>query len=568
MRLHPQAELKNMNTTSPANNRILCVDDDVAILRLYQAILVRGHRILQGDIKNGTLGRKIRHETQMHNQSETEFYKITLAQSGEHAIKLALAEMDKGRRFAAGFFDMVIPGGMDGLETIQRILEIDPDIQCAVVTGHADYGIKQISKVFQSKDQWVFLNKPLENDEVLQIANHLVSMWTLKKENRQFIAQLEKEVEKRTLKYKETSHRLVFISQFSKNMGTTFELSELLNKILEELRIIVDANIGSLLLLEQDHTMTVKAAVGPDKEKILGLKNDIYQDRVSNYVIRTKKPVLVDTLWKDGRFFNSLDQMRPDYDSNMCVPLLVKDKAIGVINFGAVKGHKVFSKEDLDFVNTIAGQVAVAIENARLYIEVSTSYEELRHSYLLTIKALTKAIDVKDHYTYGHSERVARYSLAIAEKLNFSQDMLDNLHRACILHDVGKIGIPESILNKPTKLTDEEMDEIKKHSAKGAEIIRDIPFLENIAAIIYHHHERFDGKGYPGGIAGAAIPLGSRIMAVADTYDAMTSDRPYRKGLDKKIAFDEISNCAGSQFDPEIVHAFIHAFEEGKISSL
>ncbi len=557
-----------MNTNFLANNRILCVDDDIALLKLYQTILGKKHPSSGGDVKKGSLKRNARHTTEtypLRDQIENEYYEISVAQSGEEAIELVLEERDKDRQFAVGLFDMKMPGGMDGLETIQRVLEIDPDLHCAVVTGHSDHGVSEINKAFSSKDQWILLNKPFGNDELLQIAQHLVSMWKLKRENQQFITSLEQEVEKRTLKYKEIAHRLILINQLSKEMRTTFDLPELLNKMLEELKLIVGADIGSLLLIEEsDHTI-VKAAVGPNKEKILGIKNDIYQDRISNYVIKTKKPLLVDDLWKDGRFLNAENQQRPNYDSNMSVPLLVKDEVLGAINFGAAKEHKLFNKEDLDFVNTIAGQIAVAIENARLYTELSASYDQLSHSYILTIKALTKAIDVKDHYTFGHSERVTKYSLTIAEKLNFSQDELHKLRRACVLHDVGKIGIPETILNKPRGLTNEEFAEIKKHPAKGAEIIRDIPFLEDITKVIYHHHERFEGNGYPDGIAGEAIPLGARIMAVADTYDAMTSNRPYRKGLDKVVAFDEIKNCSGSQFDPYVVSAFIEVFQEGRL---
>jgi putative nucleotidyltransferase with HDIG domain len=558
---------RNMNTNFLVNNRILCVDDDAALLKLYQTILGKKHSSSGGDVKEGSLKRNTQQTTGIYplrDQIENGYYEISVAQSGEEAIELVMKERDKGRQFAVGLFDMKMPGGMDGLETIQRILEIDPVLHCAVVTGHSDHCVSEINKALLSKDQWILLKKPFENDELLQIAHHLMSMWKLKRENQQFINDLEREVESRTLKYKEIAHRLILINQLSKKMRTTFDLSELLNRMLEELKLVVGADIGSLLLLEEaDHTI-VKAAVGPNKEKVVGLKNDIDQNRISNYVIKTKKPVLVADLWQDRRFLDAADQQRPNCDSNMSVPLLVKDKVIGAINFGAAKEHKVFSKEDLDFVNTIACQIAVAIENARLYTELSVSYDQLSNSYMLTIKALTKAIDVKDHYTFGHSERVTNYSLTIAEKLNFSQDELHKLRRACVLHDVGKIGISETILNKPGGLTNEEFAAIKKHPAKGAEIIEGIPFLEDIIRVVYHHHERFDGKGYPDGVAGETIPLGARIMAVADTYDAMTSNRPYRKRLDKRVAFDEIRNCAGSQFDPDVVSAFIEAFQEGR----
>jgi putative nucleotidyltransferase with HDIG domain len=548
-----------VNMTIHYNNSILCVDDEPDILERYQDILGQKDPSPHDRAREGLARRRLRHGKPIDasgHDSVTTSYDITLAQSGEEAVALVRGAKESGQRFAAGFFDMKMPSGLDGYETIKKVLEIDSGLHCAIVTAYTDRGIGELNNLFTSQDQWLYLNKPFGNDELTQIAHHLVATYHLKKVNSEFTEHLENEVKKRTLKYKEIADRLILVNQFSREISTAFDIGTLLGRILEELRLIIDAQIGSLLLVEED-CLVVKAASGPNKEEVLGLKNDIFQSSVSSHVLKTKVPLLIGDLQADGRFFQKTDQTRPHFASLISVPLLAKNKTIGVMNFGADKERKIFSREECDFIDTMAGHIAMAIENSHLYQQVRTSYDRLSHSYLLTIQALTKAIDAKDHYTYGHSERVARYSLTIARAFGVSDKELTELHRACILHDVGKIGISEAILNKPNRLTSDEFSVIKSHPARGAEIMKDIPFLEEICRVTLHHHEAFDGTGYPDGIAGEEIPLHSRIMAVADTFDAMTSDRPYRKGLDAQVAFDEIRRNAGSQFDPAVVQAFL-----------
>ncbi len=177
--------------------------------------------------------------------------------------------------------------------------------------------------------------------------------------------------------------------------------------------------------------------------------------------------------------------------------------------------------------------------------------------YLRSIHSLIKALEAKDRYTRGHSQRVTLYSMAIASHLDLPPAPLEDLRYAAVLHDLGKIGVRETILNKPGSLTSEEFLEVERHPAVATRILSPIPLFRDILPAILHHHERFDGKGYPGRIAGKEIPLHSRIMAVADTYDAMTSTRAYRPALSEEEASAEILRCAGTQFDPEVVSVFL-----------
>jgi len=188
-------------------------------------------------------------------------------------------------------------------------------------------------------------------------------------------------------------------------------------------------------------------------------------------------------------------------------------------------------------------------------------YTKMRKVYLDTIRALAAAIDAKDPYTKGHSERVAETSVALAQELNLSDKDIENIEYTALLHDIGKIGIADNILGKKSSLTNKEFDKIKEHTIMGAKIIEPVDFLKNSYKAIYHHHEKYNGKGYPDGLKSEDIPLSARIIAVADAYDAMGSDRPYRKKLNINKILKELKDQSGKQFDPEVVKALISVLD-------
>lgn len=214
------------------------------------------------------------------------------------------------------------------------------------------------------------------------------------------------------------------------------------------------------------------------------------------------------------------------------------------------------------FVNRIlySASKTLRIQNEELVkqkVEIESAYKMLTDSYKSTIMTLSNAVDARDSYTAGHSERVARISLMIGKQMKLSLQDVKELEYAALFHDIGKIGIPDDILLKSSKLTDEEYTVIQRHPVLGVNILKSIEFLKEILPIVKHHHERYDGKGYPDKMLRDDIPLCSRIIAVADTYDAMTSDRPYRKRLAHQVAVSEIVKNKGMQFDPNVVDAFM-----------
>ncbi|HEY9069984.1 MAG TPA: HD domain-containing phosphohydrolase, partial [Candidatus Ozemobacteraceae bacterium] len=243
--------------------------------------------------------------------------------------------------------------------------------------------------------------------------------------------------------------------------------------------------------------------------------------------------------------------------SSLCVPLIVKERAIGVLSVSEKLSGEIFDDNDLSLLVTLAAQISIALHNARLY-------EDLEASYLSAVRALANSLDAKDAYTRGHSERVAAFSVEIGRRMRLEPETLKNLQIGALLHDIGKIGISENIINKPSRLTMDEFELIKTHPVRGANIIEPASFLKEKVPLIKHHHERFDGKGYPDGLSGENIPLLARIVCVADSWDAMTSKRAYRSVVPREQAVQELLRCAGTQFDPKIVAAFMEVLQDEK----
>jgi putative nucleotidyltransferase with HDIG domain len=249
----------------------------------------------------------------------------------------------------------------------------------------------------------------------------------------------------------------------------------------------------------------------------------------------------------------------------LCVPIEYNGELLGALYLDAPGQEGLFTEEDLHFVSGVAGVAAVAINNAVVLDQVRAAARELNRSYLAMLAVLANAIEARDHYTIGHTWRVARFSQAIARELGWPEERLSEVEVGGLLHDIGKIGVPDSILTKTGPLTDDEQEQMELHPHIGARMLQDVPSLTNVLPYVLYHHEQYDGSGYPYQLEGEAIPIEARLLAVADALDAMTSDRPYRRGLDRDLAITEIRRRAGSQFDPEVVDALIKAYREGKL---
>jgi len=258
-------------------------------------------------------------------------------------------------------------------------------------------------------------------------------------------------------------------------------------------------------------------------------------------------------------------------DAVVCIPSYFRDELLGLLLLGKKESGKRFIDEELDFFVALNSSVAMAIRNAQLFKELEFELDRKHQLFIRTTIALAAAIEAKDHYTRGHTSRVTNLSIQIAQRMgtklkkNFSGKFMENLHISSLLHDIGKIGVPEHILNKRSSLTVGERNRINEHPMIGVNILKSIKELEGAVSGVRYHHERFDGRGYPEGLKGSQIPLIASIITVADSFDAMSTDRPYRIALDKTNAISEIGRLSGRQFSPQVTDSFLDLCREGKI---
>ena len=342
---------------------------------------------------------------------------------------------------------------------------------------------------------------------------------------------------------------LELMHKVSRQAAGVVNLDKTLQLIIDEACEAFDAEIGSILLLDKrTKELAIQAARGLNK-KIIWATHLKIGERISGWVAKHKEPVLVLDVEKDPRFAKRSNE-KYYTKSLVCAPIFGSEELLGVININNKKTKETFTQHDLNLLIAISEQAGIIICNAN-------NYRKLQSLYMNAISALTKAIDAKDHYTKSHSEHVTKYAVSTAKEMNLNEHAVDIIEDAAKLHDIGKIGIHDYILMKPGKLTPKEWDEVKLHSLKGEKILEPLTFLDGAIGIIRSHHERYDGKGYPDGLKGDKIPIGARIIAVADSFDAMISERPYRKALSIKEAKEELIRNKGVQFDPQVVDAFL-----------
>lgn len=259
------------------------------------------------------------------------------------------------------------------------------------------------------------------------------------------------------------------------------------------------------------------------------------------------------------------------FSANASIPCFFRDELLGMVFLGAKKDKSVFDLDELNFLVALSYDVAMGIRNAQLFKELQDELDKKKRLFLNTTLALTAAIEAKDHYTHGHTTRVTDLSLTLGyeffrhSRQPFSAEFFENLQIASLLHDIGKIGIPEAILNKEGPLTDEERRRMQEHPLVGVDIIESIHELKDCIPGVKYHHERYDGRGYPQGLRDGEIPLMAAIIAVADAFDAMITDRPYRKGLSREQTITEIERESGFQFDPAVAQVLIRLFRENRI---
>lgn len=337
--------------------------------------------------------------------------------------------------------------------------------------------------------------------------------------------------------------------EISQSITSTLVLDEVLDSIVNFSMEMMHALRCELRLTDQTGTfLEIRASRGLSKSFLSASPIRVGEGIIGS-VVETKRPISVVDVRKDPRTKHMSLAKRERLAGLLAVPILQRNAPIGAITVYTSKPRD-FTQNEIDLLSTFASQASVAIENARLYAK-------MKDQYLSMVAALAAAIETKDAYTHGHSKNVMEYAVKIAQEFDLSDDEIETIRYAGLLHDIGKIGIKDVILTKQDALTPEEKQELRNHPKYGAFIMEQVDFLKDIAPLTLYHHERYDGTGYPLGLRADDIPLGARILAVADTYDSMIADRPYRKAFPYDHVVREMKKVSGSQLDPRIVEVFL-----------
>jgi response regulator RpfG family c-di-GMP phosphodiesterase len=457
--------------------------------------------------------------------SQSSHYQITEAENGKEALRL----------FDENDYDLVISDimmpGMSGMDLLHMIRERNPAATVIMITGNptTDLTVNAIKKGAVD-----FLTKPFDIDELLyKVDIHLRQKEMLNDDALGNILEQNKLSDK-TDELSKQGYIYDSIEDSPMDNDIIFQ------KIAELALKLVDGEVCSIMLFdEQDNEFHDKVVKGNTEGVDQNYTKSPALKMVFNEVIERKEAILINS--------NDHPEVAP---SLICAPLMIRNTILGILSIRKKKNREVFSKKDLHHILSLTKRASLNLENKILY-------ESIFFNIMDTLKSLISSIQARDHYTEEHSRRVTDETIRLAAGMNCSLKDLESLKIAGVLHDVGKIAVPDSILLKEDKLTDEEFMIIKNHPTIGENILKPIMLLDRERLIIQCHHERWDGRGYPLGLKGPDIPYLARILAVVDSFDAMTNDRPYRPAMSKEEAVKELVRNKNSQFDPDIVDAYI-----------
>lgn len=451
-------------------------------------------------------------------------YEISEAENGAEAV-----DQCRWSTFDLVISDVMMPR-MGGMELLNRLGEMSPDTSVIMITAHP---VVDLTVSAMKKGAVDFLKKPFNIDDLLYKVNICLEEKELLKEARPKPGGAEA---KMTEKAKDLSVQGIINDSFENIEGD----SECVFKRIVDLSLnIVDGEECALLLFDEGTgTFNPKILRSPDYEAykretipaLLGVFRQVAEEKRALTIHSTERSEIAPSL--------------------ICAPLMIRGNFFGILCIRRKRGLESFTAKDLQYVVNLTRRASLSLENLLLY-------ESVYNNVLDTFKSVLTSIQVRDHYTEEHCSRVAALSVKIAKSMHCSARAIESLKIAALLHDVGKIAIPDNILLKPDRLTLEEFTFIKAHTELGYRILQPISLLDQERNIILHHHERWDGKGYPAGLAGGDIPFLSRILAVADSFDAMTNNRPYRSAMSISAALEEVKTNSGAQFDGSVVEAFL-----------
>ncbi len=451
-----------------------------------------------------------------------EGFQVTTAADGTDAInKLKLAP------FNMVISDLKMPN-MGGLELLEYIQENHDNLLTVIMTG---FGTVETAIKAMKKGAYDYILKPFKVEEVVHIVHRGMEKQRLISEN---------------VRLKE----LLDLHRLSEELQSTLSISEVIDSILSALIKNLSCDFVGLSLRDRRSSQFIPAGFKIKKGLDINIEPTIIDAKKIVKELKLKRYIIAQNNDAEPYFIKAPDNLQ----SLMSIPLVARQEEIGFLWAFNNKTETHFTGGQRKLMDILGSRSAAAIDNAELYGNLQQSFKQ-------TILALARALEAMDTYTAGHSDRVTIYAKIIGEKLELLPHDLEIVTQSAMLHDIGKLGCHTN-LNKPEKLTDEEYEIFKQHPTYGKQILEPIEFLHPLIAGVEHHHERWDGKGYPSKLKGEDIPLSARILAVADSYDAMTSDRAYRKALKHNVAIKEIQNYSGAQFDPSVAKAFLSGITE------
>lgn len=351
-----------------------------------------------------------------------------------------------------------------------------------------------------------------------------------------------------------TPERLVIqlrtLMDLSAALNSTLDAAQIRRKAVESVTRIVDCERSSLLVLDPDTSDLCFEVTLEGTETLTREVRLSHGQGVAGWVVANKRSAIVPDVAADPRYVAPAPG-GPAIETRdmMCVPVFARGVVVGALQ-AMNKREGSFDDDDRELMEALGHHVGVAIENANLY-------RGLKEAFYQTAEALADTVEKADPYTGAHVRRVMAHSLAISEALGIGEDEAESIRLAAVLHDIGKVGVPEDVLRKPEALDAGELETMRRHCETGSEILRRVSHLHPVMAAVRAHHERYDGAGYPDGLRGEQIPLPARIIAVADAFDAMTTERPYRGAMPVADAVAELRSCSGTQFDPAVIDAFL-----------
>jgi response regulator RpfG family c-di-GMP phosphodiesterase len=447
-------------------------------------------------------------------------------------------------------YDMVISDlkmpKVGGLELLEQIAAENLNVLTVIMTG---FGTVETAIEAMKKGAYDYILKPFKVEEVVHVVQRGLERQQLQAEN---------------VRLREA----LTLYKVSEAIATSLDIDHVLDVILAASIEEGEGDVATLHLKDQrsgrfeERIKIINEGNGSDANPQLPSPD---LDELTSY-FHNGSPILAHGV-KANRFFTS--SAAGNLVSFVSVPLQVANRFIGMLNVFSFTRGKKFDEGARKMLSILASRAATSIENARLYDDLVIKNKDLQaanlsleENFRQSIVGFAHAIEESDRYTRGHSDRVAEYARLIAVGMELPDNEVHTVIRAGLLHDIGKIGIRNEKLNKPGKLTPQEVQMFREHPDKGKRILDPIPFMRNLIDGCWCHHEAFDGGGYPRGLMGDNIPVLGRVVAIADAYDAMTSDRAYRKALPHEMAIDEIERCSGTQFDPDISDIFLKIIEE------